>query len=57
MFNYVLPDDTDKSLEKIPPDLSILPLRNTVAFPFALMPLSLGTRLPSRTLLTTVKIR
>lgn len=57
MFNYVLPDDTDKILEKIPPDLSILPLSNTVAFPFTVMPLSAGVRLPSRTLLTTVKIR
>jgi ATP-dependent Lon protease len=35
-------DKNDDILDSIPADLSILPLRNTVAFPFAVLPLVVG---------------
>ena len=35
-------DNNDDILDSIPADLSILPLRNTVAFPFAVLPLVVG---------------
>ncbi|MBW2431750.1 MAG: endopeptidase La [Deltaproteobacteria bacterium] len=36
------PQEEKKSLEDIPRDLPILPLRNTVALPFMILPLSVG---------------
>jgi ATP-dependent Lon protease len=34
--------DNTEFVDKIPSDLSILPLRNTVAYPFAILPLVVG---------------
>ena len=37
-------DNNDDILGKIPAELSILPLRNTVAFPYAVLPLVVGVK-------------
>ncbi|MFZ1956329.1 MAG: LON peptidase substrate-binding domain-containing protein, partial [Desulfobacterales bacterium] len=36
------PENRPQSKNDIPSELPILPLRNTVAFPFSMMPLSVG---------------
>ncbi len=41
MANIFKPRNTNQS-ENIPKELAILPLRNTVAFPFSMLPLSVG---------------
>jgi ATP-dependent Lon protease len=42
MVGFMQPQEEKKSLEDIPRDLPILPLRNTVALPFMILPLSVG---------------
>ena len=42
MASIFQPEDYKERLANIPDDLPILPLRNTVAFPFAVLPLSIG---------------
>jgi ATP-dependent Lon protease len=42
MVGFMQPTEEKKPLEDIPQDLPILPLRNTVAFPFMILPLSVG---------------
>ncbi|MGD8445335.1 MAG: LON peptidase substrate-binding domain-containing protein, partial [Desulfobacterales bacterium] len=42
MVGFMQPLEEKKPLEDIPQDLPILPLRNTVAFPFMILPLSVG---------------
>ena len=42
MVGFMQPLEEKKPLEEIPQDLPILPLRNTVAFPFMILPLSVG---------------
>jgi ATP-dependent Lon protease len=42
MVGFMQPQEEKKPLEDIPQDLPILPLRNTVAFPFMILPLSVG---------------
>ena len=42
MVNFLHSDDNPMRLEAIPSQLPILPLRNTVAYPFCVMPLSVG---------------
>ncbi|MGD2268780.1 MAG: endopeptidase La [Desulfobacterales bacterium] len=42
MIGFMQPEYLKKSLAEIPKDLSILPLRNIVAFPFMMLPLSVG---------------
>jgi ATP-dependent Lon protease len=42
MVSFMMPPDGTKRLSQIPKDLPILPLRNTVAFPFMMLPLSVG---------------
>jgi ATP-dependent Lon protease len=42
MVGFMQPQEEIKPLEDIPRDLPILPLRNTVAFPFMILPLSVG---------------
>ena len=42
MVGFMQPPEEKKPLEDIPQDLSLLPLRNTVAFPFMILPLSVG---------------
>lgn len=43
MVGFMQPQAEKNSLEDIPRDLPILPLQNTVAFPFMILPLSLNT--------------
>jgi ATP-dependent Lon protease len=42
MIDMIQASDNSNLLEKIPEELAILPLRNTVAFPFSIMPLTIG---------------
>ena len=42
MANFMQPDEQTTRLTTIPNDLSILPLRNTLAYPFSVMPLAIG---------------
>ena len=42
MANFKQLDDNDELIANIPTELSILPLRNTVAYPFSVMPLVVG---------------
>ena len=42
MPGFMQPQEGKSLLKDIPPDVSILPLRNTVAFPFMILPLSVG---------------
>ena len=42
MVNLIQNNKNNELVEKIPSELSILPLRNTVAFPFAMLPLVVG---------------
>lgn len=42
MIAFIHSQNEKKPLEDIPQDLPILPLRNTVAFPFMILPLSVG---------------
>jgi ATP-dependent Lon protease len=42
MVGFMQPHEEKKPLEDIPRDLPILPLRNTVAFPFMILPLAVG---------------
>jgi ATP-dependent Lon protease len=42
MVSFMQPLENSKRLSDIPKELPILPLRNTVAFPFMMMPLSVG---------------
>ena len=42
MVGFMQPHDNGNRLEDIPQDLPILPLRNTVAFPFLILPLAIG---------------
>lgn len=39
---FMQPEDIEKSLKDIPENLPILPVRNTVVFPFSLMPLAVA---------------
>ncbi|MBW2029102.1 MAG: endopeptidase La [Deltaproteobacteria bacterium] len=42
MLHLFKTDEIEKHLENMPEELSILPLRNTVAYPFAVIPLAVG---------------
>lgn len=42
MVGFMQPTEYKNPLKDIPQDLAILPLRNTVAFPFMILPLSVG---------------
>jgi ATP-dependent Lon protease len=42
MAKFIKPEEYDEQAEKIPSELPILPLHNTVAFPFSVIPLSVG---------------
>ncbi|MFW6115148.1 MAG: endopeptidase La [Thermodesulfobacteriota bacterium] len=42
MTKFIQPEKVDVQTEKIPSELPILPLRNTVAFPSSVLPLSVG---------------
>lgn len=42
MAKFIKPEEYDEQAENIPSELPILPLRNTVAFPFSVIPLSVG---------------
>jgi ATP-dependent Lon protease len=44
MLGFMQPDYNKKSPAEIPKELSILPLRNIVAFPFMMLPLSVGVQ-------------
>jgi ATP-dependent Lon protease len=39
---FMQPEDIEKNLNDIPEEMPILPVRNTVIFPFSLMPLSVA---------------
>ena len=43
MLHFMKPEDMKSQLENIPDALPILPLRNTVVFPFTVIPLAVGT--------------
>ncbi|MFH1490935.1 MAG: endopeptidase La [Pseudomonadota bacterium] len=43
MLHFMKPEDMKSQLENIPDELPILPLRNTVVFPFTVIPLAVGT--------------
>jgi ATP-dependent Lon protease len=40
--HFMQPDEASSQIAKIPPDLPILPLRNTIAYPFSVLPLAVG---------------
>jgi ATP-dependent Lon protease len=42
MASFMQPDEQTTRLTTIPSDLPILPLRNTLAYPFSVMPLAIG---------------
>lgn len=42
MANFMQPDKTTERLANLPSELPILPLRNTVAYPFSVLPLAVG---------------
>ena len=42
MDHFITSDNNTKQMIKIPKDLPILPLRNTIAYPFAILPLVIG---------------
>ena len=42
MATFLQPDDSEEIIKTIPNELPILPLRNTVAYPFAILPLMVG---------------
>jgi len=42
MTKFIKPEEYDEQADNIPSELLILPLRNTVAFPFSVLPLSVG---------------
>ena len=42
MASFMQPDDNNDRVASIPRDLPILPLRNTVAYPFSVLPLVVG---------------
>ena len=42
MSSLIKPEDHSEYIAKIPSDLPILPLRNTVAYPFSILPLVVG---------------
>lgn len=42
MANFLQPDEQTTRLTTVPSDLPILPLRNTLAYPFSVMPLAIG---------------
>lgn len=42
MIDIIQTKDSSELLENMPEELPILPLRNTVAFPFSIMPLTIG---------------
>ena len=42
MVSFMQPLENSRRLSDIPEELPILPLRNTLAFPFMMMPLSVG---------------
>jgi ATP-dependent Lon protease len=42
MVNFMQPEDNIEYVANIPQDLPILPLRNTVAYPFSVLPLVIG---------------
>ena len=42
MANFMQPDENNERISSIPRDLPILPLRNTVAYPFSVLPLVVG---------------
>ena len=42
MVTFIQNSDNSELVEKIPSEISILPLRNTVAYPFAMLPLVVG---------------
>src|SRR5437667_11583700 len=42
MANFMQPDEQTTRLATIPSDLPILPLRNTLAYPFSVIPLAIG---------------
>jgi ATP-dependent Lon protease len=42
MAKFIKPEEYDEQAENIPSELPILPLRNIVAFPFSVIPLSVG---------------
>ncbi len=42
MAKFTKPEEYDEQAENIPSELPILPLRNIVAFPFSVLPLSVG---------------
>jgi len=43
MFNFIKPENNEERLAKIPGELGILPLRNFVAYPFMMLPISAVT--------------
>ena len=53
MVGFIQPRDGNRLIEEIPQDLPILPLRNTVAFPFMILPLAVGV-LRSRKLIEAI---
>ncbi len=42
MANFMQPEDNRAIVDAIPEEIPILPLRNTVAYPFAVLPLAVG---------------
>ncbi len=42
MDHFIQPDHNTKEMIKIPKDLPMLPLRNSIAYPFAILPLVIG---------------
>jgi ATP-dependent Lon protease len=42
MVNFMQPEDNAELVKNIPADLPILPLRNTVSYPFSILPLMVG---------------
>jgi ATP-dependent Lon protease len=42
MVNFIQPEDNAELIKSIPGDLPILPLRNTVGYPFSVLPLLVG---------------
>jgi ATP-dependent Lon protease len=40
--HFMQPDEETSRIPEIPPELPILPLRNTLAYPFSVMPLAVG---------------